>query len=472
MRPPGVQMLKVVPPSRPYRLGTRRRARRRSQREPLRRALSGAGGLALAGRRAASLDTEKQPKTSVQNWLDNSMTQEDIDFQNERLHRRVKQSIFEIWQRYERAGNEEKAKRWQKQWMQVNDCQTQWLAFRAACCESKTRPRAIPIGCNHRLCPLCCWHRSAKARKRITKLFDRLEHPALITLTVPNTDSIRKHDFTIFRQRVRKLIAQHKGWMRGGVYSLETTYNRHDMTWHLHCHILADLASPLPSKAEKVEICGKKMHRFTAMKRRIEYDWLRLWRSDLGKKPRENARPDAVLTDAYKFEEWIALSERMRTKEFRGGRLVPIEGLTPAELRARNEWNRQYRRVVHIAPVDDRQKAALEVLKYITKVAAFAEVPEAIEAFSDAVRGARLIQTFGSWYGAKLEEPEEDSAADHSDLKCTCGCNDWKRIGLFQRADIEWDSTLGAYLLRRPLDCNSRGTVHRPTIRALAGREN
>ncbi len=468
-------MIKVYPPSRPRRLGTRRRARRREQSEPLRGAVSAGGGHAPA-KPAASLDTEKLLKTSVRNWIDDSLTQEEISWQAETLHRRVMQSLFELWQGYERQGDQVNAVKWQKQWAQVRSCQTQWIGFRADCCGSKTRPRAVPIGCNHRLCPLCCWHRSQKARKRVKKLFDRLEHPVMITLTVPNTETIRKHDFTLMRQRVRKLISQHKlisqkkGWIRGGVYALETTYNRQQKTWHLHCHILADLASALPGKQDKVTIRGKRMCRFTAMKRRLEFDWLRLWRSDLGKHPRENASKDAVLADVSRFEDWLEVGERMRTKEFRGGRLLPIEGLSPREFAARTEWNRQYRRVVHIKPVDDREKAALEVLKYITKVAAFSDLPEAIEPFMNAVRGARLIQTFGSWYGVDLSGETDDEPA-HSDLHCACGCNDWKRMGLFNRENIEFDVTTGQYFLKLPFDHNSRGTVHRPTIRALSGRE-
>lgn len=470
MTPSDIKMVKVFPPSRPARLGTRRRARRRERSESLRGAVSAEGGSARA-KRATSLDTEKLLKTSVANWLDDSLSQEEIDWQTERLHKRLMQSLFEIWQRYERQGNQRMAAKWEKQWLQVRNCQSQWVGYRAACCTSRTRPRAVPIGCNHRLCPLCCWRRSAKARKRIKKLFDRLNHPVMITLTVPNTEEIRKHDFKLFRQRVRKLIAQHKGWINGGVYSLETTYNRHQKTWHLHCHILADVAVPLPPKSEKVTIRGRRMCRFTAMKRRLEFDWLRLWRSDLGKKPRENASKDSVLGDEYRFEEWLEISERMRIKEYVGGKLRPIEGLSDAERAARTEWNRRYRRVVDVRPVDDREKAALEVLKYITKVAAFCDLPQAIEPFMAAVRGARLIQTFGSWYGMPLEgEDDEPGRPEREEMKCSCGCNDWKRMGLFQRENVEWSPQVG-YVLKAPINHNSGSTVVRPTIRALWGRE-
>ena len=422
----------------------------------------------MPAERAASLDTEKQPKTSVRNWLQKSLTQPEIDWQNEALHRRVKQTLFEIWQRYDRAGNLDQARKWQKQWMQVNDCQTQWIGYRADCCGSSTRPRAVPIGCNHRLCPLCCWHRSQRARKRIKCMFDRLEHPVMITLTVPNSGSIRKHDFTLIRQRVRKLIAQHKGWIRGGVYSLETTYNWREKTWHLHCHILADVACALPSKSDKVIMAGRTIYRFTAMKLRLEFDWLRLTQKGWGSKARANAGGETRLRDEAAFEGWVRRGYENRVREMRAGKWLEID-LPPQVREERTSWNRANRRVIHIAPVDDREKAALEVLKYITKVSAFADCEEAVEAFMPAVRGARLIQTFGSWYGVKIEPEQEPKKA--SDLQCTCGCNDWKRLGIFFRSDVEWSETAGAYLLRTPHDHNTRGTVYRPRIKALAGRE-
>lgn len=458
------------PPSRPVRLGTRRRARRREHSEQLRRAVSAGGGLAPA-KRAASLDTEKYLAITVQNWLDSELTEEDIHRRNRLLHNRLESSVYSIWQSYKRAGDEPNAAKWEKQFLQLQSCQREWVAYRAECCKSSQRPLAVPIGCNHRLCPLCAWHRSAKARARIKSMFDRLHHPALITLTIPNQKTIRKHDYTLFRQRVRSLIKQHQGWIEGGVYSLETTFNRQEKTWHIHVHILADLASPLPPKTDKVKIAGRTMYRFTAIKRRLEFDWLRLWRSDLGKPPRKNASEGSRLTDEYRFENWLELSEQMRISEWRGGRVVPIVGISEGERARRTGWNREFRRVVHIKPVDDREKAAFEVLKYITKVTDFADMPEAIEPFVNAVKGARLIQTFGSWYGVKLDDGKaEDGRPDWSEMHCTCGCNEWRRIGVFFRRDVEMDES-GRWWLKLPHDHNSRGTVPRPTIRALDARE-
>jgi hypothetical protein len=332
-------------------------------------------------------------------------------------------------------------------------------------------------------------------------MFDRLTHPIFITLTVPNKTGIRKHDFTLFRQRVRQFLAQYKGFIQGGVYSLETTYNRTEKTWHIHAHILADACSSLPSAAQKIDLAGLQAYAFNGIKYRMEFDWLRLWSSDWGKelpKPKKrtyrtepkNARAaarralqlridqeqrnTAVLNDTWEFESWLKLgrANALKQRNFRTGEMEPIPGLSDEEIQRRTRWNTRNRRVIDVRPVNDRDKAAREVLKYITKAADFCDVPEAVEAFANAVKSARLIQTFGTWYGAKFDtvfDPEHMD--DWGEMKCTCGLNMWERMGVFYRRDVEMDAS-GRWHLKRPLDHKSCGTVPHPTIRALSSAES
>lgn len=414
-----------------------------------------------------------------------------------RFHRQLERSVYNIWQHYARAARGAElvgdpgphgkgckcqacnlhrlSARWEKTWIQLYNCQSQWVGYRAKCCGRKTVPQAVPIGCNHRLCPLCCHVRSQHAQRRIRKMSDRLKCPALITLTIPNLKSIRKHDYTMFRQRVRKFVKQHGAWILGGVYSLETTYNRKDKTWHIHVHILADLAAPLPTKADKVKLAGREEYRFSAIKWRLEYDWLRLWTTSYRKKPRKNASAQARNGEEYEFEQWIEACRKHSTlwaKKKVGRRWVLRDDLTRRELeryQAMSAWNARNRIVIDVAPVLDREGAAKEVLKYITKVAMFSDLPEAIEPFVNAVHGARLIQTFGTWYGVKLDTEPDEEERTHG-MQCACGCNDWKRMGIFYSRDVQFDPD-GRWRLRAPHDHNSRGTVPRPTIRALDVRE-
>jgi hypothetical protein len=407
----------------------------------------------------------------VAEWRRALLTEKDLWREQDSLRRELNGTIHRIWQDAHLAGDFKKASKWEKAWIQVRNCQTEWIGYRAACCGERTRKIAVPIGCNHRLCPLCAHHRSQLARVRIKTLYDRLTHPALITLTIPNLASIRKHDFTVVRQKVRKFIAEHKSWIQGGVYSLETTFNRKDRTWHLHCHILADISASLPSKEEKTILAGRKVCLFTAIKLRLEFDWLRLWTRTWGRKPKADAGQHRRDGDQFDFHSWIEMTRENRLKEWTPEGYRPIPGLAPDEIRRRTAWNRENRRTIDIRPVTDRDGAAREVLKYITKAAGFCDIPEAVELFCDAVRGARLIQTFGSWYGVKLDtvfDPEHMD--DWSQMSCACGVNHWEKFGVFFRTDVVWGEA-GRWYLKRSCVHLSGGTVPRPTIRFLPSPE-
>jgi hypothetical protein len=218
-------------------------------------------------------------------------------------------------------------------------------------------------------------------------------------------------------------------------------------------------------------LAGQQVYAFTALKLRLEFDWLRLWGGAWGKKARKNASQMAIEGETFLFENWVKIGREMRLKEWRGGALLPVEGLTREAITMRTKWNAENRRVFDIRTVTNREGAAFEVLKYITKVADFCDSSEAVETFCDASKGARLIQTFGTWYGVKLDAPlDAAKPKDWGEMRCSCGCNDWKRMGIFTFADVFMDSS-GQWRLRDPFNPNSAGSKTRPTIRALAGRE-
>ena len=498
----------------------------------------GGGAEPHIGRNApASLDTVKHLATSssklggcasepsllsVADWNDSQMTVHDYSSQQWALHRELINSVWEIWQAHARRPKDDgeqvwwdayeaalkalpdesteqrwarvekwlkanKAKgrnadrlKWEKTWMQLERCQTEFVGHRAACCPDRTRPVAVPIGCNHRLCPLCAYIRTQAARVRIMSMFDKLANPVFITLTVPNYSSLSKPDYGVFRERVRVLLDGYKGWIVGGVYSIETTYNRREKSWHIHAHILCDASAALPGPSQKFDFFGWRTFAFTAIKQRMEFDWLRLWRTDCGKAPWKNASKATIDKDRRQFERWVRRGREMALREYVGRKWQPIAGLSAEETALRTEWNRNYRRVIDIRGVDDREKAAREVLKYITKGAQFSDNPGAdprtglggaVEMFCDATKGARFVQTFGTWYGAQFDTNfDVDHLDDWGERKCTCGLNMWERMGVFHRGDVVMDEA-GRWHLRAPLDHRCRGTVARPTIRALDARQ-
>jgi hypothetical protein len=420
----------------------------------------------------------------VRDWLKDQETPADEYRMQCRVHAQLKRTIYRIYQSYIATGNDAKVTFWDKQLGRLQHCQEEWVGYRAACGTCELRPVAVPVGCNLRMCPFCASRRGKNAREKIKGLFPKLSHPALITLTIPNRAAIRKHSYGLFRLRVEQFRKAHPE-LRGGIYSLETTYNRQRNDWHVHAHILADLALPLPpkfitdakgeSKKNLIELAGKDVYKFKALKMRYEFDWLRLWSGDVlgwGKACRKNANKQQREGDNFVFDEWVKETrahERLRWCT-RRKRYVPNEKLSAAEHARRERWNSQNRRLVNIKPVDDREGAVREVLKYLTKSASFSDLAEAVEQFMDATRCARLVATFGTWYGVKIDKDQDPKKPeDWRELKCACGIK-FKRIGCFRFQDLELDS-LGRWLLRLPLNVNSAGTVARPTIRALEARE-
>jgi len=232
------------------------------------------------------------------------------------------------------------------------------------------------------------------------------------------------------------------------------------------------VSSSLPTKKEKTELAGKRVYAFTAIKLKLEFDWMRLWSSAWGKMARSDASAMQRAGDTFSFEKWVETGRKMRTHEWREGSYKPIIGISPKELASRSAWNAENRRVLDIRPVHDRNGAAREVLKYITKVADFCDLPEAVEPFCNAIKGTRLIQTFGSWYGAEFDTAfDPEHLDDWGEMKCTCGLNHWERMGVFFREDVEMDE-LGRWHLRRSFNHRCRGTVPRPTIRMLDAHTN
>ena len=195
----------------------------------------------------------------------------------------------------------------------------------------------------------------------------------------------------------------------------------------------------------------------------------------LSKKPRANASHVVLDGARYDFENWVRgcfanpLKEYVRTKD--GGSWEPIPGLSADEIERRTKWNAAFRRVIWIKAVDDRERAAKEVLKYITKSADFCDLPECVEPFYDATKGARLVQTFGSWYGLDIHtvfDPKQMN--DWAEMKCACG-KPMERIGTFQRRDVQMGEE-GRWYIKASLQRSCRGTHPRPTIRALDARED
>jgi hypothetical protein len=343
---------------------------------------------------------------------------------------------------------------WQKQWKRLSDCQSEWIGYKATCCNTAL---AVPIGCNHRLCFLCNSHRLRKYRERIRTLFDRLTNPVFLTLTVPNTAKLSKRTFSSLR-RAWNQFRKSQSWIEGGVYALETTYRKPHQPqapWHTHAHALIGAATPLPQcSCGKCDRCGRWCKRAVCgCGGHTSWRWHRY--DDTGKWAKEHAADCKFVLFKRRIEfDWFV---------FTGGRKAGWSALGFHQWfrkteccywrseSDRNQWNSRNRRTVDVRRVTDREKACLEVLKYVTKAGDFAHDHQAVKEFSLASRGARMLQTFGSWYGLKLD-PDVNKGApsaenDWHGLKCDCGKNQFERYGKVYYEAVRMDKT-GRWLLR------------------------
>lgn len=425
----------------PGRLGTQRRRPKAERPEGATRT---SGASADAKRR--SLDSLKEltatSDISAAQMLLQSLTPTDKHKQRMALQNKLEQSYIAIIRQLELhlddLGDKEtcpevlkeikltKAKiaRRQKDAMRIACCQGEWIGYKATCCRDAV---AIPIGCNHRLCVLCNQKRSERYRERVRVLFDRLTIPMFLTLTVPNVKKLSKRTFGAMRKAWKKFRKINAGWMKGGIVALETTYNRkhfksgaEQAPWHVHIHALIDSTFTLPRcdfrspKGCRHRTDGTIGHAFDCafirFKRGLEFDWLI---STGGRK--------AGWSNANRNQWFIEAAQRR-------------DGAHD------HEWNSANSRVVWIKPVRDRKKAAFEVLKYVTKASDFAHIPEAVDEFTTATRGTRMLQTFGTWYGFKFPEdvnkgmPSEKN--NFQGLTCSCGKNEFERIGKLYREGV------------------------------------
>jgi hypothetical protein len=273
-----------------------------------------------------------------------------------------------------------------KDYKRVQECQTSWMGFKPVCCDSKAV--AVPVGCNHRMCPLCNAHRAEHYRSRIRSLFEVVGNPQLLTLTVPSVRKLTSETIRVLRARLKAFLRENSPLLMGGVYSIEITYNKVEKTWHPHIHALVDV-SDYRKKLPYWEFCERKW--------RLEFSWLVLTQGRAVAGKRRWRRGD--------YAEWVAgIDPRSRVSPF--GRIG-------------------HRRTIDLRPVSSDKKAAYEVLKYITKAAAFVDDYKAVAEFLTAVKGVRAIQTFGNCYGFKLDDPPIEAH-----LACECGANKFEPIGM------------------------------------------
>lgn len=108
--------------------------------------------------------------------------------------------------------------------------------------DSTGKPSTSLGRCRDRLCPLCSAARARESGERVKAIVQLMDAPRFMTLTVPHCDDSLEHQLDTLMVLFRALRAEPewKHFVKGGVWSLELTYNRDRSEWHPHIHIIFD----------------------------------------------------------------------------------------------------------------------------------------------------------------------------------------------------------------------------------------
>lgn len=106
---------------------------------------------------------------------------------------------------------------------------------------TKTSGAHLSLGrCRDRLCPTCSAIRSSELSERIENAVKQMDAPRFMTLTIRSDGS--SLDVLLARLRASfRRIRESEMWrkyVRGGIYAIETTYNKETGQWHPHVHLV------------------------------------------------------------------------------------------------------------------------------------------------------------------------------------------------------------------------------------------
>lgn len=107
------------------------------------------------------------------------------------------------------------------------------------CCDSCRHAWWVLNKCRKRVCPLCSYEISQQRAMYLLAMTRHMEHPKLVTLTMPLWTSKPQDGIKLLRDhfarlRKTKLFAK----VRGGAYTIELKQKENG--WHIHMHILLD----------------------------------------------------------------------------------------------------------------------------------------------------------------------------------------------------------------------------------------
>ncbi len=104
------------------------------------------------------------------------------------------------------------------------------------------KPSMSLARCRDRLCPLCSAARSRESGERVKRIVQQMDAPRFMTLTVRASDDDLDVQLRRLMDDFRELRKEPdwKFFVKGGIWSLELTFNAETQQWHPHIHIIFD----------------------------------------------------------------------------------------------------------------------------------------------------------------------------------------------------------------------------------------
>lgn len=123
-------------------------------------------------------------------------------------------------------------------------CAEYWRRFVCGQCSAEEYETFL---CHDRFCPYCQRYRAIKNAVKVQKFLEVYKPEfglKFLTLTKKNMKHIEKKDIQNLRRHFKNLryrLARNGYKIRGGIYSIETTYNSFSGGYHPHIHSLIDV---------------------------------------------------------------------------------------------------------------------------------------------------------------------------------------------------------------------------------------
>lgn len=104
------------------------------------------------------------------------------------------------------------------------------------------RPCLVEARCKSRLCPRCSRFRANVLLQQLRHYVTLIDSPRFLTLTLKSSDDPLRQQLLHLRKSFAKLRRSSiwRDHVKGGIYTVEVTYNRKTKQWHPHIHAIID----------------------------------------------------------------------------------------------------------------------------------------------------------------------------------------------------------------------------------------